>query len=357
MISATLSLQDARYATAGQEEKLYRETLELVRKTPGVEAAGIGLSLPYTRALNLGCKRLAGSHPDAEDKITDVTYVTPGFFEALRMRLMRGRYFDSRDSANSQPVAVVNEAFARMYLNQQSPLGLHINTMDSNREIVGLIGDVQQSSGWGSFGPLSAAPTIYVPAYQVPQGDLQMIHTWYSPAWVVRSSGSRQNVIAVLQNAIASVDPQLPFSSFKSMDEVRSESVAFQRVTATLLAILAGLALFLAALGIYGLIANAVLERTRELGIRIALGATVYQAIKSVVVPGVLLTVLGLFVGGAASLGATQLLRSLLWGVKPGDAVTMLSVCGLLLSIATLACLIPGLRVARIDPAISLRDE
>jgi ABC-type antimicrobial peptide transport system permease subunit len=186
---------------------------------------------------------------------------------------------------------------------------------------------------------------------------MQLIHVWFSPCWVVRSSGSVPGTIAALQSAVASIDPQLPFSSFKTMDEVRAESIAFQRVTATLLGILAGLALLLAALGIYGLIANSVLERTRELGIRMALGATVSQGVKAVVAPALWLTVMGLFAGGIISLAATRLLRSLLWGVKPGDPITLIAVCAVLLAFAVMASLIPGLRVARIDPAASLREE
>jgi ABC-type antimicrobial peptide transport system permease subunit len=149
----------------------------------------------------------------------------------------------------------------------------------------------------------------------------------------------------------------LPFSSFKSMDEVRAESVAFQRVTATLLSTLAGLALLLAGLGIYGLIANTVVERTRELGIRMAVGATMLQAMKAVVLPGMALAGVGLFAGCIASLGTTRYLRSLLWGVRPTDALTLAVVCGLLMTVAILASVVPGLRVAKIDPAISLRGN
>ncbi|MCU1295415.1 MAG: hypothetical protein JWP08_4265 [Bryobacterales bacterium] len=356
VLSASLSLQDARYAEGEKTERLFRETLARILKTPGIESAGIGLSLPYARALNDGFTRPDSPQPD-DPKITNVTYVTPGYFEALRMNLLRGRRFDWRDTSAGPQVAVVNEAFARRYLSDKPPLGLHLKTVAALREIVGIVGDVQQGSGWGDFGPIGAAPTIYVPAAQVPAGYLQMVHTWFSPSWVIRSSGSRQSIIATLQSAIADVDPHLPFSSFKSMDEVRAESVAFQRVTATLLSMLAELALLLAGLGIYGLVASTVVERTRELGIRMAVGATVLQAMKAVVLPGMALAGVGLFAGCIASLGTTRYLRSLLWGVRPTDALTLAVVCGLLMTVAILASVVPGLRVAKIDPAISLRGN
>lgn len=357
VVTATLSLRDSRYEDSGKVIRLYHETLDRILKTPGVESAGIGLSLPYSRALNDGFRRLDGPQTDLNPRITDETYVTPGYFEALRMQLLQGRRFSWGDNATAEPVATVNEAFARMYFKGQSPLGRHIEAGSAKRQIIGLIGDVQQSSGWGNFGPVGAAPTIYVPADQMNGSDLTLIHTWFTPAWVVRSSGSRQSAIAALQSVIANVDPQLPFAGFKSMDEVRADSIAFQRVTAALLSVLAGLALLLSALGIYGLIANTVLERTRELGIRMALGATPAQGVSEVVLPGMMLSIAGLFLGGLAALGATRILGSLLWGVKPGDPATLLSVCTLLLACALVASLIPGLRVTRIDPAISLRDE
>ena len=324
---------------------------------PGIESAGVGLSLPYQRALNDGVRRLDGPHRDSDGQFTNVTYVTPGYFETLRMSLLRGRRFDEGDRANTQTVAIVNEAFVRRYLQDQEAVGSHLEMGHTKCLVVGVVGDVQEAAGWGSFGPLAAVPEVYVPATQVPDTSLQLIHTWFSPWWVVRASLPRRSVIEQLQRAVASVDPQLPFAEFKSMDEIRSGSVAFQRVTATLLSVLAGLALLLAAVGIYGLITHSVVERTRELGIRMALGASVSQAVRSVLMPGIVLTVIGLVVGCLLALGSTQLLHSLVWGIQPGDPITFAYACGVLLLGATLASLLPGLRVARIQPAESLRNE
>ncbi|MBV9679033.1 MAG: ABC transporter permease [Acidobacteriaceae bacterium] len=355
--TASLSLQDARYSTSEKTMRLFDESLAQIRKVPGIESAGIGLTLPYQRALNSGVKRLDGPHRDSNEQFTNVTYVTPGYFETLRMPLLRGRRFDIADRTNTQAVAVVNEAFVRKYLQDQEAVGSHLGMGKTKCEIVGVISDVQQAAGWGDFGPLDTVPGIYIPAAQVEDKSLQLINTWFSPYWVVRTSIARRNVIEQLQRAVASIDPQLPFAEFKSMDEIRQDSVSFQRVTTTLLGVLAGIATLLAAVGIYGLIAHSVMERTRELGIRMALGATISQAIRTVAMPGVVLAAIGLAVGCVLSLGVSHLLRSLIWGVQPTDPVTFGCVCGALLLIAALASLLPGIRVARIQPAESLRNE
>ena len=357
VMAGSLSLRDARYSTAEKTMKLFDNSLAQIRQMPGIESAGIGLSLPYQRALNSGVKRLDGPHRDSNGQFTNVTYVTPGYFETLRMPLLRGRRFNDGDRANTQAVAIVNEAFARRYLHDQEATGSHLEMGQTKCEIVGVIGDVQEAAGWGAFGPLAPIQEVYIPAAQIKSEDLQLVHTWFSPYWVVRTSIARQNVMEQLQHAVANVDPQLPFAEFKSMDEIRWDSVAFQRVTATLLGVLAGLALLLTGVGIYGLITNSVVERTRELGIRMALGANVSQAVLSVSMPGVVLTSMGLVVGCVLASGVNHLLRSLIWGVRPTDPVTFGCVCGALLLVAALASLLPGIRVARIQPAESLRNE
>ncbi len=271
------------------------------------------------------------------------------------MKLLRGRLFRDTDNAASQPVVIVNQAFVQKYLNdERDPLGRHLDS----GVVVGVIGDVQEQAGWGDFGPLSPIPEIYVDAAQLKDKDFQAIHTFFaSPVWVVRSHDSLQTIAAALQQSVSAVDPLLPFAEFKWMDEIRSASVAFQRLTATLLAVLSALALALAAVGIYGLIAHSVAERTRELGIRMALGATVSDAVRAVSLPGIALSAAGLALGCLLALGLTRFLRSQLFGVAPNDPATFCMVAAVLLSIAVLASLIPGARAARIDPAQTLRAE
>ena len=357
-ITAELSLQDARYATSQSMNRLFEQSLARMRELPGVESAAVTLSLPYERALNTQLKRLDGRHVDTEWQITNMLYITPEYFRVLRIPLLRGRVFTAADSGRAAPAAVVSEAFVKMYMSGDEALGRHLDLGGGDkREIVGVVGDVQQKSGWGDGSPLAAMPDVYIPAAQVEDQFVPLVHTWFSPSWIVRTSGPAQGAIAGMQRAIQEVDPQLPFAGFHSMEDVRYRALAQERFQAFLLGALAGLALLLAAVGIYGLIANSVAERTRELGIRLALGATVPQAMRAVALPGVALALAGVVVGSVLAGFTSQLLRHLVWGVRPGDPVTFVAVGLGLLGVAAGASCLPALRVPRLNPAETLRQE
>jgi ABC-type antimicrobial peptide transport system permease subunit len=185
---------------------------------------------------------------------------------------------------------------------------------------------------------------------------MKMVHTWFSPSWIVRSAGAQQGIVAAMTRAVGQVDPQLPFAKFRTLDDVRGEAVATQRAQALLLGALAGLALLLAAVGLYGLVANAVAERTRELGIRIALGATSRQTIVAAALPGLALAVAGVTIGGiVARLGATTM-RHLVWGVSVADPLTFVLAIGTVLAVAAIAALVPALRIVRLNPIKALRQ-
>jgi len=301
---------------------------------------------------------LDGRHVDTESQITNMFYITPEFFRVLRIPLLRGRAFTAADSSTSAPAAIVSEAFVKMYMQGDDPIGRHLDFGGGEkRAIVGVVGDIQQKSGWGDGSPTAAMPDIYIPATQVEDKFISLVHTWFSPSWIVRSSGPSKGTISGMQRALESVDPQLPFAGFHSMEDVRYRALAQERFQAVLLGAMAGLALLLAAVGIYGLIANSVAERTRELGIRLALGATVPQAIRTVALPGVALALAGVMAGSVLAAFATQLLRRLVWGVRPGDPVTFVAVGIGLLGVAAAASFLPALRVVRLNPAETLRQE
>ena len=352
VMSATVSLQDARYRTRDTVGRLFDDTLLRMRAVPGVEHAAAALTLPYERALNDGF-RLVGGPP--ESRIFNMTYVTPEYFDALRISIVRGRAFTPSDAASAPPVIIVNQAFVRRHSPDEDPIGRQIVSGGITRTIVGIAGDVQQKVAFGNFGPFGAAPASYVPVAQVSNAFVTMVHTWFSPSWIVRLSGPQEGIVAQMQQAVASVDPLLPVVKFRTLDDVRGEAVATPRAQALLLGTLAGLALLLAAVGLYGLVANGVAERTRELGIRIALGASSRQAIASAAVPGLALAAAGVAIGGvAARLGASTL-QHLVWGVSVADPLTFAVAIGTVLAVAAIAAFVPALRIVRLNPLKALR--
>ena len=355
VISAEASLQDARYATSGAVNLLYRRTLDRIRAIPGVESAAVALTLPYERPLNDGFKAVDGD--DTKMHGVEVVYVTPGYFETLRIPLRQGRGIRETDGAGGAPVAVASEALVRKYFARHPAVGGHVRMEGATIELVGVAGDVQQHSGLGNFGPLSVQPTLYVAASQ--QGDkfLQVVHTWFAPKWVIRAPGNAAAIETQVQAAVAAADPLLPVAKFKTVDDLRGSITLDQRYRATLFSIVAGLALLLAALGLSGLISQAVNERTHELGVRLALGANARQAILTMVRPGLLLAVAGVAAGYGLSRIAAGMLKHLLWGVRPADPVTFIATSAILLLVAALASVTPALRILRIDPAQTLRGE
>jgi predicted permease len=355
VFTASLSLQDARYSTSAQVNRLFRESLRRMREYPGVEAAGVALTLPYERPLNDGVRVVDGPHPMDQRLAIPVTYATPGFFEALRFALLRGRTFEERDSELSRPVAVVNEAFVRRYLRDSDPLGRHVALGGRAVEIVGVVGDVQQR-GYGG-GAVSPIPQIYIPPEQFPSGEFQMVHEWFSPRWVVRAAGTRAEIAGMMRKAMAATDPTLPFAEFSSMDEIQSGAFGMERLETILLGSLAALALLLSSVGIYGLIAHSVADRTREFGIRLALGSSRWRAVTMAARSGIGLAAAGVAGGLFLSQASGKLLRALISGVPLNDPTTLTAVAAILLGSAALAALIPALRIARIDPAVALREE
>lgn len=356
VIAAEASLQDARYKTSAAVNRLYTQSLEQIRRIPGVQSAAVALTLPYERPLNDGFKALDGDDPAVHG--TEMVYCTPSYFETMRIPILSGRAFRDSDTPQSGKVVVVSQSFAGKYFHGKEALGRHLRIEGGSMEIVGVAGDVQQHSGLdGSLGPLAMDPTVYVPVSQTSDGFLQVIHTWFPPKWAIRASGSTGGLEARIQGAVASVDPQLPIASFQTIDDLQAHITSGQRYHAALFSILAGLALLLAGIGLYGLISQTITQRTHELGVRMALGATAGQAMADIMKPGILLAVLGIAVGYVLSLAAVRFLAHLLWGVRPTDPVTFVVMAAILLLVAALASLAPALRILRLDPAQTLRSE
>jgi len=353
VMSATLSLQDARYATAERVNQLFDRSLEGMRGTPGVESAAVALTLPYERALNMGGRFVGGK----TIPIMNLTYVTSGYFDTLRIPIQRGRVFTEADSANAAPVMIVNLAFVKRYSKDEDPIGRQAVIGGVPRTIVGVVDDIQQKSGWGNFGPVGAAPAGYTPAAQMQAGFFRMVHTWFSPSWIVRSAAGEAAVAVDMQRVVQRVDPLLPFAKFRTLESVRNDAVAGERARATLLGSLALLALLLSAVGIYGLVANSVAERTRELGIRIALGATPLQTLIVAAAPGVVLGAVGVAIGLVGARAGARVMQSLVWNVSVGDPATFALAAGVVFVVAVVATIAPSLSILRLDPVRALRQS
>ena len=349
VLTAKFSILDARYQTAAQVTQFYDKVFARLHETPGIKATAAALSLPYERALNDGVK-IPGSERRV---ITNFIYVTPEYFTAFRIPILRGRAFTMADSGASGKVAIVNQAFVKRYFQDRDALGQPLN----DGVIVGIAGDVLEArAGWGEFGPVAAIPEVYIPAAQL-GGELTMLHTWFTPSWIVRSSLEGAQVAKAIEEATRSADPMLPMAEFRSVRDLKAESLTFQRFLAAVAGTIAALAVVLSAMGIYGLISNLVTERTKELGIRMALGSGVGRAIEVALRPGLIWVLCGVVAGAAAALGLERFLKSFLWGVQPGDPITLVGVGGGLLVATALASLIPALRIARLNPADTLRSE
>ncbi len=358
VVTVSLSLEDARYRSGARVIRMFDDTLRRVSGAPGVEAAAVALGVPYERLLNLGFRHLDGPQAAASTgRMTSATYISPDFFRAMRIPVRAGRVFDARDTGESAGVVVVSQTFAHRYFDDGEAIGHRIQLAGMTREIVGVVGDVQVKPGWGDNGPLAAMPIAYIPVTQVSDGMLRLVHGWFTPTFVVRAGGTPQSTARIVRGALDATDPLLPFAEVRAIADVQAASLAQQRFLMVLLGCLAVATMLLAGVGIHGLIATSVTERTREMGIRLALGATTAQALRTLVMPGITLAAAGVVIGAAAALPATGLLQHFLWGVKAADPLTFAGVAALIVAVAAFASFIPALRVLRVDPSSALRAQ
>jgi predicted permease len=353
VMTAKASLDDARFRDPAAFNKLLETSIAAMERIPGVKSAAMGLTLPYERALNDSMTLDNG--PDAGKQVgADELYVSPGYFNALEIPLLQGRSFTSSDGRDTQPVAIVNRTFARKFFPGVNPVGRSFN---KGVVIVGVVSDVQLSSGLNPVAPIQSEETVYIPAAQVNPRLLPLVHMWFQPSWIVRTAAPVDGLTGQMQRALSSADPGLPFSGFYSMSDLLANTLATQRIEVALLSAMAGLALLLSAVGIFALVSNMVVEKTREIGIRIALGSTIRQAMVHVGSPGVRAAVIGLIAGLILCMGALRTMRSVLYGVGVYDATTIVGVVLTLVAVTLLATTVPTLRIARIEPAKTLRDE
>ncbi|HWZ33467.1 MAG TPA: ABC transporter permease [Bryobacteraceae bacterium] len=321
---------------------------QLIERTSalgGVEAAGAITELPLSGQMNDRSFRVEGrSYPPHQDDDANYRRVAGNYFRAMNIPLLQGRDFATFDTAKSKPVVMVNEPFARRYYPGQGALGQHLVIGGAAREITGIVGGVRHFSLQGQ-----PPPEMYVPFAQAPTQQFLNL--------VVRASGDPVQLVSAIREQVTAIDPTEAAGEFHTMDEVRAASVAQPRFSTFLLGLFAIIALMLSAIGLYGVISYAVSQRTREIGIRMALGAKPQDILRLTLGQGIRMTALGLAIGLCAAFFVTRLLQSLLFGVTPHDTSSFVGVPVALTSVALLASWLPARRAARVDPLVSLREE
>jgi putative ABC transport system permease protein len=343
-----------KYAQLSKRATFYRQAVERIEELPGVKSAAGVSFIPLTLARGSKGFTIEGRAPSSPGQIPMANYdvVTPGYFSTMQIPFREGREFSWADTQESQPVVIVNRAMADTYWPGADPLGQRIRQGGpSDAEfrwltIAGVVGNVRE------FDPLTAPlPTMYFPATQFPDpGEVLR-------DWVVRTKGNPSAVAAGIRTAIWDIDKDLPVTRIKTMETVRSLAVATQRLNLLLFASFATLALVLASIGIYGVTSYGVAQRTREIGIRIALGARDGEVVRLAVAQGLGAAACGLLLGIVAAFGLARLMRSMIYGVGSTDPVTYLCVALLLALVAIVACYIPARRATRVDPVVALRYE
>ena len=347
LLTMRVDLPGARYAKHEKEIEFFSEAVKRIAVLPGVEPAGGVVFLPFSDMLAGTDFTIVGRPAPApgEAPITNVVVAMPTYFSTMHIPLRRGRLFSESDTAEAPRVFVVNESFARGFFPGRDAIGqrLVVDMGDTvPGEIVGVVSDIKQTAL-----DESEKPTVYYTFSHLPIGFMTL---------VVRSAAPRQQLAAV-SRVVRQLDPDLPLADVATMEELIADSVSQPRFHSLLILIFASVALLLAAVGLYGVLAYSVAQRTREIGIRMALGAAHGDILRLVVGQGLGLVALGLLIGLGTALGLTRFLSSFLFGVTPTDPVTYAGVALLLAAVALAASYIPARRAMRVDPMVALRYE
>ena len=345
LIAARVLLPATKYQRTTQV-RFYEDVIERMRRAPGVVNASAVSAMPLHDVGAAGSLPFSveGQQPPAtEDPMADVRIVAPGYFDTMKIRLLEGRFLDERDAEVGPRTSVINETMARRYFPDRSPLGLIIQNPHGKSEVVGVVGDVHNQG-------LDREPRkqVYLPMKQSPTAGM---------AVVARTNQDPMTVASTIQRVIWDVDPGQPIYELSTMDQILARAVFLPRLSTTLLALFALAALLLAALGIYGVLSYSVSQRTKEIGLRMALGASGGNTVALVVKSSVALVAIGGVVGLVAASLLARSMQGILYGVGPFDVPSFALAATVLMVVGVAASVLPALRTTRVDPMIALRDQ
>ncbi len=341
VLTAQIDPSGERYKEFEQVANFYQELLGRISANPGTRYAGLINSSNSSTTFSID------EHPPLppeKEPMAQQNQVSADYFKAVGIPLRAGRFFNERDVKGAQPVAIIDETLARREFPGENPVGKHITFWNTSREIVGVVGAAKY---WSLTG--EPASHIYISYLQ---------DNWWSMSLRVRAqSGDPMNLAVPIRAELAAIDKNQPIHSFKALEAQVAELIAPQRFTTALMAGFASLAALLAAIGIYGVMSYTVAERTREIGVRMALGAQTGNVMRMVLRHGMVPAVAGVTIGLAASFALTRVISGLLFDVQPTDPTTLVTIALLLLAVALVSCLIPARRATKVDPLVALRRE
>jgi putative ABC transport system permease protein len=368
LTSFSVSLPQKKYSTEEQQASFYNRLLENIRALPGVETSAAASGLPLGNNGWQTSFTVEGQPVPERDQtpLMEACLVTPDYFRAMNIPVLRGRVFSDRDDRshlagrdlskmdeNQRAMAglnkiVIDEEFARRHWPNEDAVGKRVKMGRDHDspllEVIGVVGRVKMES----LNQNSDRVQGYFAFAQVPDGGMTVL---------IKGAADPNQLISSVRNAVKEIDPDQPIYSPRTMDEIRAESVASERLNLTLLSLFAGIALVLAIVGIYGVMSYSVTQRTHEIGIRMAIGARPRDVFQMILGQGMKLALIGVGVGLLSAFGLTRLMETMLFGVEPTDATTFAGISFLLIGIALLACYLPGRRATKVEPTVSLRYE
>ncbi len=350
LLTMSLSLPDFKYSEAPQRANFYKQLINDLRPLPGVQSAGAVSVLPLSGGGSSGSFRIEGRDvPRGQSSPHGARWAaTPDYFKTLGIPIVSGRYFEERDTADGHQVVIIDQALAAKYWPNEDPLGKRIvfeGTRDNPnwREIVGIVGHVKHTDLEGE-----SRAQYYIPHQQRAQPSMTV---------VLRTGGDPNALASAARNAVSNLDRELPVFRVRTMDQFVADSMTQRRFALLLIGIFAGLALLLAAIGLYGVMAYSVTQRTHELGLRMALGAQAADVLKLVVKQGMLLAGIGLIIGIVGAFFLSRLMKTLLFNVSATDPMIFAAIAATLAAVALLACFFPARRATKVDPMVALRYE